>query len=253
MATPYRQQLFQSLLAEIRKALAEEKLTQMSVGQALGLKQSAVSSLLSGKTKMTLEQFLILADLLGKNAATLLQDASNRHASIVPMTREVEEALYRSELHLLTYCAATRPVSPAELERGGFTKTQVQQALADLSECGLLVERKGKWTQKDPQITYRASSRAKPSMAHYRIVNRAWQIFDRRFPERDFISTKFNAYVLDRFTVSQTKEIEAALWKVYERIQGIQAENTASGYAQNEAMPLWNVHLMLMTPLDSRA
>jgi predicted transcriptional regulator len=248
----YRHSLYNPILAEIRKALAEERITQTQIGEALELKQSAVSSLLSGKSRMSLDQFLTLSDLIGVRPQNILQHANAVATEVVNMTPQIEEVLYRSEIHTLAYVAAIREITPADLYMHGTSNAAIQQALDDLVRVELLEKRRNKYVQKNPQRNYRISSKLKSSKVHQQVVLRAWNLFDRMYNNKAFIATKFNAYKVDRFTVSQSKEIESALWKVWERIESICQANAAAGYSEDENMPLWNVHLMLTTPLDPK-
>jgi transcriptional regulator with XRE-family HTH domain len=72
MAPKNQNKLFSHVLAELRSALQNEKITQKDIGNALHLKQSAVSTLLAGKSILNLQQFLILCELLGIDPSTIL-------------------------------------------------------------------------------------------------------------------------------------------------------------------------------------
>ena len=248
--TDKKDQTYKVILSELRKALSEAKITQIEIGDALGVKQSAVSSLLSGKSRMSLDQFLTLAELVGLRPQNILQAVQNQMSQVVPMTPQLEETMYRSDAHILAYCLAVREVAPTELNLNGVSQTAVVQAFEDLVKVGLLAKKKNKYIQNNPQMIYRAPSRTRGSKAHQAVVARSWDVFDRNHSNKAFIATKFNAYIVDRFTVSQTKEIEASLWKVFEKVQSFRQTNLASGYTEDEAMPLWNLHLMLNTPID---
>jgi predicted transcriptional regulator len=248
----YRHNLYGAVLTEIRKALADEKITQTQIGKALGLKQSAVSSLLSGKSRMSLDQFLAISDLVGIRPQNLLQVANTHTTEFVPMTAEIENILYKSEIHLLAYCAAIREITPNDLYMSGTTQAAVQHALDDLVRAELLEKRRNKYVQKNPQRVYQVSSRLKSTKVHQQVVLRSWNLFDRMYADKAFIATKFNHSVIDRFTTAQSKEIESAFWKVYERVEAIRQSNSATGYGSDETMPLWNIHLMLTSPLDPR-
>ena len=241
-------ELYKQTLAEVRKALTDAKITQSQIGDALGIKQSAVSSLLSGKSRMSLDQFLVLSELVGIRPQTILQNVNNKMTQIIPMSVEQENALYKTEVHLIGYCAAVRDVAVSEIQLDGIPQAQVQKSLDELVEVGLLVKKRTKYSQKDPQIIYRPSSRQRGSKMHQAIIKRSCETFDKYYTDRAFIATKFNAYLLDRFSVAQTKEIEASLWQVYEKVQSFRTTNMANAYTADEYMPVWSVHLMLMTP-----
>ncbi len=247
----YRLNLYKNVIAELRRALSEERITQQAIGDALGLKQSAVSTLMSGKTRMTLDQYFALCDLVALKPQAVLQKANLRVAEIVAMTPEIEQTLYKTDLHLLAYCAAIQEVSPEQLSTPGVDPATLHNVFEELVKVGLLMKKKQKYVQKNPQITYQASSRLRGSKAHQQVVARSWNLFDRKYADKEFISTKFNSYIVDRFTKTQTKDIEAALWKVYEKVQSIREINMAKGYSDDEKKPLWNMHMMLMTPFET--
>jgi predicted transcriptional regulator len=252
-ALNHQNQLYTTLLSELRKGLTEAQITQAQIGETLGIKQSAVSSLLSGKSRMSLDQFILLSDLVGVRPQNLLQNVQNQLTQVVPMSPEVENTLYKSALHTIAYCMAVREISVKDFTLHNISNENIHGALEDLVKVGLLIKKKEKFIQKNPQTIFRASSRFKGSKIHQDIVQRSWEVFDRNYANKAFIATKFNSYLMDRFTVSQTKEIEAALWKVFEKVQAFRQANLANGYRGDESMPLWNIHLMLNTPLEPKS
>lgn len=247
----YRDEFYDSLLNEIKETLAEQGLTQAQVGDTLELKQSAVSSLLSGRSRMNLDQFFAVCDLMGTLPQSLIQRASLRVQEIKNMSPEQESTLYKSEVHVICYGAAIKPIRATNIKVVGIPPEKIKEAFEDLLKAGFLVEKTpGVFVQKDPRLTYKASSRLKGSQAHQKICMRSWQYFDHRYEDASFRSNKFNLYDLDLYTEAQIKELDAALMKVYERIQAIKQINLASGYSGNEQMSLWNIHLMMMTPVE---
>lgn len=247
----YQDDFYESLLGEIKTALHDQELTQAQVGDCLGLKQSAVSSLLSGRSRMNLDQFFALSDLMGSLPQSLLQRASSKVQQIEHMSPEMENTLYKSELHLLAYCGAIRPVKVDALKVSGVSPAAVREAFEDLRGAGFLVEKApGVFVQKNPRLTYRASSRLKGSQSHLKVCARAWAHFDEKFENKAFLSNKINLSEIDLFTDSQIKELDAAMMKVFERIQAIKQSNLASGYSNDEPMSLWHLHMMMMTPVD---
>lgn len=247
----YQDKFYGLILSEIRRNTARLELTQAHVADHLGIKQSAVSSLFSAKSRLSLDQFLKICELIEMSPDELVKRARNLEMEVQKMTPKMEATVYRSEAHLLAYCACSRWISLKELKGEGITFEMWNDAIQDLIEVEL-VEKKGqKYRQKNPKITYVPSTRLVASKVHNRVVHRSWQYFDKRYNDREFISTKFNLFTLDRFSVAQSKEIEAMLWKVYEKITLFRQENQSESYAQEDNMPLWNLHLMLMTPIES--
>lgn len=251
--TENRNHLYRTILVEIRKALTEARITQIEIGEALGVKQSAVSSLLSGKSRMSLDQFIALAELVGIRPQNLLQNVQNQLTEVVQMTPQIEEVFYKSEVHTMAYCMAVKEISAKDIPLNNVPVDRIVSACEDLVKVGLLIKKKEKYIQKNPQIIFRPSTRFKGSKIHQLIMQRSWDVFDRNYGNKAFIATKFNSYLIDRFTVSQTKEIEASLWKVFEKVQAFRQTNLANGYSDDEVMPLWNIHLMLNTPLEPKS
>jgi predicted transcriptional regulator len=247
----YQDDYYDSLLTEIKTALQEQALTQSQVGSCLGLKQSAVSSLLSGRSRMSLDQFFALSDLMGLLPQNLLQRASSKVQQVETMTQEMEETLYRSAVHVLCYCAAIKPLKPETLRINNVDAKTVREAFEELTKSGFLVEKTpGVFVQKNPRLTYLASTRLKGSESHQKICELSWRYFDLKYEDKVFLSNKFNLWDVDLFTPSQIKELDAALLKVAERIEAIKQSNLASGYSSSEPMSLWNLHLMMMTPVE---
>ncbi len=252
MAEENRNHLYKTILTEIRKALTEARITQIQIGEVLGIKQSAVSSLLSGKSRLSLDQFIALSDLVGVRPQNLLQNVQNQMTEVVQMSPLIEETFYKSEAHTLGYCMAVKEISAKDIPLYNVPVEKIQSALEDLVRVGLLIKKREKYIQKNPQTIFRPSSRFRGSKVHQAIMQRSWEVFDRNYSNKAFIATKFNSYLVDRFTVSQTKEIEAVLWKAFEKIQSFRQANLANGYSDDESMPLWNIHLMLNTPLEPK-
>ena len=247
----YQADFYDSLLNEVKDSLYDQKFTQSEVGSTLGLKQSAVSSLLSGRSRMNLDQFFALSDLVGTLPQTLIQRAGSKVKKTEFMSDEMENCLYQSETHLLCYCAAIKPVKSSAFKVVGVAKEEVSKAFKDLCAAGFLIERSpGVYTQKDPRLTWKSSTRLKGSRTHQKICVRSWQYFDHKFEDGAFLSNKFNLCDIDLYTDSQIKELDAALFKVYERMLAIKQANLSSGYSNSEKMSLWNIHLMMMTPVQ---
>lgn len=246
-----RNKLYQHILAQVRNSLNDNKITQKDVGDALGIKQSAVSSLLSGKSTLNMEQFLILCELIGQMPQNILSSATKSNRKTQQMSPAIERTLYRSDLHLLAYCLAIKEIGIDQIVLEGVSKDKLKEIFEELCQVGLL-ERRGdeRYIQKSPDLVLIGSSRFPNSKAHQQVVTRSWDYFDRMYFNKAFLSNKFNAYELDRFTPSQCKEIEADLWKVYERIQTIKQHNLSIGYQNEEPMELWNIHLMMTTPVQ---
>ena len=243
---------YDAILQELKRALNENKITQLDVGDALGIKQSAVSSLINGKSKLTLEQFLTISNLVGSKPHKLLNSAEVLLSKTLPMPYEIESLLYKSEIHLLAYCAATQEITVEDLVTDDYSREKVKAAFEDLVSVGVLQKKKERYLQKDPNISYTPSSLIRSTACHQKVMINAWKMWEKLKEKPGFRLKRFNFFLLDRFTVAQIKEIESLLWKAYERVQLFQRENMVNSYHSEEPMPLWNIHLMLTTPVEHK-
>jgi predicted transcriptional regulator len=246
MRASQQNKLFTHVLSELRSEIIASKIKQSTIGEVLGLKQSAVSALLSGKSLLNMRQFLKLCDLLTLDPSLLLQKAARREQREIPMTPQIQAVLYKSETHVLLYSAATRELDPKEIKINNVSNESIREAFKELTQVGLLKEKKGRYIQKDPHIIYRAPTRLANSKLHQEIVVRSWKYFDRNIQDKIFLTDKFNYYQVDRFTSLQVQEIQNMMWKVYEKVAAFQDQNMLSNYSQKEEMLLWNVHVMMM-------
>lgn len=248
-----RSNIYDVILVQIKKSMEELKFTQADLGEALNLKQSSISSLLNGKSQFTLEQYLIVAGWLGIKPHKLISSAEAEITQTLPMPPEVELVLYKSELHLLAYCAATQDVSADDLTTIDYPKDKIKSALEDLVRVGVLIKKKEKYTQKDPNVVYQPHDPLRSTDCHRRIALSAWKTWERlRKTNAAFKNKTFNFVLLDRFTRTQMKEVETLLWQAYEKTQSFQQVNMSNGYLSDESMPLYNIHLMLTLPLESK-
>lgn len=60
----------------IREAMASRGITQSALAERLGLAQPAVSMRLSGRTRITVDELIQIADLLGVEPGSLIGDAA---------------------------------------------------------------------------------------------------------------------------------------------------------------------------------
>ena len=248
--------LYEAILDKVRAKLQENQLTQSAIGEALGIKQSAVSYLLKGKTKLNLEQFLTLAALIGEKPHKLIADADSGIAESRVISREQETVQLRSPLYLLAYVAACRPIKPEMLVTSDYTLTMTREALADLQRVGLLEVKDGAYIQKDLTVNYVSGTRegARRRFQTQGEIHRACQaIWDRNVDNKPYRARRFNYFNVAYLTPSQTREILDHLWRAYERVTFFEKENAAAGYqAPSERYDLWQMHMMMMTPLEDK-
>lgn len=244
---------YEAVLTRIRDKIEENDLTQAAVGEALGIKQSAVSQLMKGKTKLNLEQFMALASLLGEAPHRLIAEADASLSEDRPMPEPMGKALFKSALHLLAFCAAAKPIKPADIANSYFNSSETKAALEDLLEVGLLKKKADSYEVKDGHIFYRAEIpelRALRDNAYLDVHRLSQKVWQSKGDDKSYRSQRFNYFMMDYFTPSQIAEVEEFLWRAYERLKALQRENQANGLASNsEEFQLWLSHFMLMTPL----
>jgi len=249
----YEQVITDSVLRELKRALSELKISQAQIGDGLGLKQSAVSLLLSGKTSMNIEQFLLLCGMARVRPGQVLQKSEESLLKSSLMTPEMEGTLYRSALHLVCYAACVIEVRAEDLKLGAYKIQEACIAMQDLVSVGLLKELKnGAFVQVDPRMARSFSDRRRSTAPHLEVIGHSMKNFDLHHEDMAWKSTKFNYYFLDRFSRIQAKEIETAMWKVFDVINRIRQENVVNGYQSSEKLQLMNVHIMLSPPFDER-
>ncbi|MCO5142925.1 MAG: helix-turn-helix domain-containing protein [Oligoflexia bacterium] len=249
--------LYEAILERVRIKMQEQKLTQAEIGSALGIKQSAVSYLLKGKTKLSLEQFLELTALVGESPQQLIAEAESGLTERRPMPADKEKVLSKSIVHFVCYCSANRQVTADEIANSVFPLASVRVALDDLVKIDLLSKNaNGKYVQKHVNISYMAPTAAdrykrdQYQLEIHRICQELWR---KQVDNKAYRANRFNYLLIEYFTQSQMREVEEFLWRAHQKLRGFQRQNMASGYnAGGEKFSLWQAHMMLMTPLEEK-
>jgi predicted transcriptional regulator len=249
----YKSSLYPAILKQIRNQLAGENITQAEVGRILGIKQSAVSSLLSGKTCMSLKQLLDFCDLLGIRLQYLASIAENAFVETRDMTDKLERAVYQTPLHVLCYCAATIEVLPSSVRVEGAPLEQVEACFADLLQAGVIKQtKKGSYIQLEPGVTLRPKMLNQKIMdAHRKIAMWSSRRHQKLKEEGATTNLIADSYELDRFSPSQIAELNSLIEQFYEKIQMFQNSNHRQAYNSSEDMKLWNIHLMIVHASDN--
>lgn len=249
-------QLYEAILERVRKLIAENELTQAEIGKALGIKQSAVSYLLKGKTKLTLEQFLTLSNLTGEAPNRLILEADSTLVEDKPMPRAMEELALKSVAHLFCYSASCVPLKPQDLVTSFMPLEVVTNALNDMVRAGVIIYKDGYYQQRDIHVNYVAQTKSGRDMRyrlHGEVHRLCQQIHQRQSENKEYLAKRFNYFMLGYFTASQIRSIEESLWRAYEKIKLAQRENMARAYKPaEEPLTLWQTHMMLMTPLEEK-
>lgn len=75
--------LREAVASELRAEIARQRLTQAEVALALGRSQSTISEKLSGAAPILVEEFILLCDLLGKEAGAFLDKAMSEQSGML--------------------------------------------------------------------------------------------------------------------------------------------------------------------------
>ena len=243
----------QAILEKLKDALHEARITQADLGKHLDLSQNAVSCLLRGQTKMTLELFIKISELLSLKPQELFNSAEALMAKELKLSSEQTKTLYASPAHLLACCAATREIAPFEIAVGQISLQEAQSALNDLVKADLLIKKGERYIQKHPQSVYIADpdNQHLVEACHRQAMLQSWEGYEILRKNPGYRKKRFNAALIDRFTDVQREELKQMLFRVYDRIQTFRKENMLKAYQTEEDMQLLHLHLMMTTPLDS--
>ena len=247
----YQSKMYDAVLQRLRTVIEESKVTQAEVGERLGIKQSAVSSLLSGRSKINLEQFIAISEIVGARPHSVLTSAEHLLFTREQMSEEMENTIYNSPIHLLAFCAASREISAESISGTHMPKDKIKKALDELVRCGALTHRKGKYIQKDMTKDYTVADLHRLFRMHERVYSQAWDIWLEQSSRPEFRLRQFNKVKIDRFTFTQMREIHALLWKVEERLSAFQKENHSNMYSTDVEMPLWTITIMAAQALEA--
>lgn len=247
-------QLYKALLDQVKAKVQAQKLTQAEIGKTLGIKQSAISYILSGRTKLTLEQFFALSNLVGEKPYKLIADAENGLNESRPIPPLMEEAMVKSALHFLLYVAACRPLREEDFTGQQFSPAEVKKALEDLCRVGLVVVQDGVYVQKEPNVSYVSANNAglRKKFEALREVHRLSQnLWMKNMENKEYRSRRFNHFNVAYLTNAQFREILELFWRAFERLRVFDRENAAAHYSADKYQ-LWHTHMFLMTPFEEK-
>jgi predicted transcriptional regulator len=250
-------QLYEAILDQVRHKLGANQLTQAQIGKALGMKQSAVSYLLKGKTRLSLEQFLELSELIGERPQQIIAQAESGLTDKRPMPADKEEIIGKSLEHYLCYFGAIRMVKPEDFSNSFFPLEKIRSAFEDLVRADLLDRLPdGFYRQKQVNVVFTApteADRVKRNQFLLELLIISHKIWHKRQSDKAYKSTRFNYIMMDHFTNAQIREVTDILWRAHEKIIAIRKQNMANGYnAGSEKFSLWQANFMLMTPLEEK-
>ncbi len=242
---------YKALISELRNEIAAGNFTQKELGDELNLKQSSVSELLSGKSNLSMDQFLKICDILAISPHNILRKAEVKNTGKINATPEMEKTMYKSHIHVLCYCASSQVVGVEDIHLHRTPKTKIKEAFDELVEVGLLKKIALKYVQRDPNLVIAPSNREQFTMIHLEIMNRTYKMFEELKKSNSFTTPKFRFFQIDRFSYSQIKDIESDLYKLYDKVSRYMIQNQSKSYSSSEKLILWNIHMMSMPVLDA--
>jgi len=241
------------ILEFIQLKLKEKNIKQSTLGQDLNLKQSTISALLSGKTKISLEQFFDICEVIGERPQNLLSKTEIDIAKTKSLTKSQSDILYKSEFHLLLYCACVNPSTPKDVMSFDLTAEEALNIFKELLSQNLIKSvKEGVFIQAEPEVTYTTTDKNKRYECHKKVFSRAWDLWKE---ENKYLNLArenyFNYYILDKFTYSQVSEINSLLYKVYEKIKEFQLINQCNCYNVDD-MVLYNLNILLTPHFEKK-
>jgi predicted transcriptional regulator len=233
--------------------MRERKVTQSRVGKALGIQQAAVSQLLSGKANLSLPQLLKICELLQVSAFELLHRAEMSTTEKLEHPEFASQVLYRSWRHLLVYVTCIQKKTLSQLETEILPASEVGAVLKDLMDVGLIEKQGGCYRQRDVNRALGGDPND-ATERHAEVLSQCLEVWvrNRRAKRDGYFKTRFNYFQLDYFTDDQLGEIDAMLWKVYDRVNEIRAKNLSTGYLNTRPQRLWQLHFSLLTPNETK-
>ncbi len=246
----YLSNYYDALLAELNRRIKEEGLSRKEVGEILGVNQPQASRLLNGKSRLTVEQLLRLAQRLAVKPAQIIAAAEASMTELVTMPPEVEATVYKSEIHLLAYSAATKEITVETFSKQGYPARAIRIALDELYHVGVLAKRGNQYIQKHINRSYNKSDVKRTLQTHHKLATLSADRYLEKISDPAYRAKRFCYLAIDRYTPSQIMQIDALLYSIYEKLSAFNRENMANGYSDSEEFSLWNIHLMLATPLE---
>lgn len=241
---------YKAILAEIRHRISEESITQKDLGEKLGIKQSTVSEVLSGKSKLSLDLLLKICDVIGHRPQNVFRKVEVKETRLVKPTPAMERVLVKSWIHVICYAAATIETRVADIHLNGISRENLKQAFEELCEVELLKRTRSGYIQANPNLAVTPPDRSVTTKPHLDIISKTMLRYDQMRKDSNSNLPRFNLYHVDRFTLSQIKEIESSMWNVWNTIERLLIFNQSNSYSTTENQYLWNIHVMSLPALD---
>lgn len=238
------------LLLYLQKQLPKSGVKQSSIGEKLNLGQSAVSTLLNGKSKMSLDQFFIICELIDKNPMEVIAESSSESWKTSTLGKEQGDVLYKSELHIILFCEAFRPITIDEILGDGITYEEAHTILEELVDHGLLKkDLDGKYVQCTSDLLFEPHDIKAALNIRRKVVNRCWELWNKFRDDVAFRAGRHNTYALYSFSDEQIEEIKHDLANLRSKIYSFIFQNqNLNKTKSNIKRKLWCVNLILMNP-----
>lgn len=233
----------------VAEELKKKKITQVNIGKTLNIKQSAVSSLLKGNSKVSLEQFVLLCKLIEKEPIELIAEAETNDLQTVTIPKEQMDILLKTELHFLFFCEANVPVNEADLIGNGINYELAHSIFSDLKNAGLLLETEdGKYVQENPKADIFLMSNDRALQIKKKIVERCWDLSIQKIKAKEPDRNRQHSYFLNLFTAEQIRELQVDVERICSKLNKFKVNNQKLDYSAAN-LKLWCIDLLMMNPL----
>jgi len=237
------------VLNQIQKRIKLKGLRQASICSCLNIKQSALSSLLSGNSKMSFEQFLSLCEVLEIEPYRLIMESFSSFKKDGTLSKEKSKILYKSEFHLLFYCEAIKPVRPLDILGDDLELEEAISIFNELEEVKLIKQNEnGHYVQYSPSLSYGPFNADEALLCRKKVSQRAWNTWIKKRSKLIVHTGRHHSFYLDLFTTEQAKEIRKDLDKIEDKIKKMVGSNSLRNY-ELEEFELLCIDLISMNPL----
>jgi transcriptional regulator with XRE-family HTH domain len=248
----FSDQMLAKILEKLQQEIHERGITQTEIAKALNLPQSSVSAILSGKTRLSLEDMIMVCQRINVSLSEIASHAEKLSIINTPMPEEFEDALYKTEDHFIAGVSAAVPITPDELTTYIPNASTAKKALDDLVSVGYLKKFRNKYVQVYLDKTYQFKKTLSYREIFRKVVKRLWEYSDVNHGNKKWRQERMNYFVIDYLTEEQWKILEAHLYKTYEIMTQFSAANMLDKYQSGKKYRLWAVHVLLGTPLENK-
>jgi len=229
------------LLRNLKNSIKEKKIKQKKLSAVLGITQASLSNLLSGKHKISLEQFFLITKHANINFIDLYKKTYNDSQLKIELSLEEEKKLYENNYAFLLWCFVYGPKTKREIiETTSWSEVSVDEALNLLKEYNMIqIDNDGRIHQYAGGNTFLITSPKLKKEWEKMVV---WHISNLIVPELEFYNKlkvpaeeeprkyKFNFNLYFNLTEEQIKEIWNKYYEIYKLLGKMIQQNNLQGY-----------------------